>query len=258
MIAAMCARALVLPALVLAFVAGCGSSSSSGTGDAQVPAADAWPSELPWPEAGVHDASPQDAAVADAPAGADTGAVGAALDPVLAEKARAIAAEYQSWGRVDDELRWAPWLCRIPLPGRAYPSTSMDQTTHGQKLYSVFARKRDAYPAGPYADQAVVKESWLSEPVAGVAYEPEKFRPDGGDHFYPYATKDGAVYRAAARAGLYIMFKLDPATPNTDEGWVYATITADGQLTAAGRVDSCIGCHREATHDRLFGVAKAP
>jgi hypothetical protein len=250
----MCERALVLAA-ALALLAGCGSSSSpSEKPDAS--SADAWPKALPWPEAGLPEAPVLDAAVADAPA--DTAAVGAALDPALAQKARAIAAEYQSWGRVDDELRWAPWLCRIPLPGRAYPSTSMDQTTHGQKLYSVFARKRDAYPAGPYTDQAVVKESWLSEPVTGVPYEPEKFRPDGGDHFYPYATKDGAVYRAAARAGLYIMFKLDPATPNTDEGWVYATITADGELTAAGRVDSCIGCHRDATHDRLFGVMKAP
>ena len=30
----------------------------------------------------------------------------------------AIAAEYLAWGRVDDELRWAPFLCRQPLPWR--------------------------------------------------------------------------------------------------------------------------------------------
>ena len=46
-------------------------------------------------------------------------------------------------------------------------------------------------------------------------------------------------------------------TPNTDGGWVYATITAAGQLTAAGKVKSCIGCHQEAPNDRLFGVPKS-
>jgi hypothetical protein len=179
------------------------------------------------------------------------------VDPAFAERALAIAARYTEWGRVDDELRWAPWLCRIPLPGVARMSASDHAATHGQKLYSVFVKNRDAYPAGPSADQVVVKESWTAE-VVSQAYEPEKDRRfDGGDHFYPYARKDGVVYRAAERAGLYIMFKVDPATPNTDAGWVYATITAAGQLTAAGRVDSCMRCHQEAKYDRLFGVPKS-
>jgi len=185
-----------------------------------------------------------------------------AVDPGLAAQVRTIAAEYQSWGRIDDELRWAPWLCRIPLPGLARMSASSDSATHGQKLYSVFVKKRDTYPMGPHTEQVVVKESWTSELVTdpSVMYQPERFRdsPDAGDHFYPYAMKDGMIYRAAARAGLYIMFKLDAATPGTDGGWVYATITADGQLTAAGKIQSCVGCHQEAEHDRLFGVPKAP
>lgn len=185
----------------------------------------------------------------------------APIDPALAEQARGIAAAYTAWGRVDDELRWAPFLCRIPRPGLAHVSASTDDSTHGQKLYSVFARNRDAYPAGPQAGQVVVKESWTAEPVADPGiYQPDQHRsyPDGGDHFYPYAQKDGSVFRAAARAGLYIMFKLDPAAPNTDAGWVYATITAAGQVTAAGRVGSCMGCHVDAEHERLFGVPKAP
>jgi hypothetical protein len=184
-----------------------------------------------------------------------------AFDPALAEQARGFAAAYLAWGRVDDELRWAPFLCRIPRPGVARASASMDEGTHGQKLYSVFARARDAYPAGPHMGQVVVKESWTAEPVADPAtYAPEQPRsyPDGGDHFYPYARKDGRVFRAAERAGLYIMFKLDPGTPNTDAGWVYATITAAGQVTAAGRVASCMGCHVEAEHERLFGVPMSP
>src|SRR6187455_1828837 len=42
------------------------------------------------------------------------------------EQTLAIAAEYLSWGRVDDELRWAPFLCRQPLPGIAWQSASND------------------------------------------------------------------------------------------------------------------------------------
>jgi hypothetical protein len=188
-------------------------------------------------------------------------AAGAGIDPALAARVRGIAADYQAWGRVDDELRWAPFLCRLPQPGRAHVSESTDPSTHGQKLYSVFARQRDAYPVGPHTDQVVVKESWTSEPItdSAVKYEPEKFRgADGGDHFYPFAMKDGVIYRAGKRAGLYIMLKLDAGTPDTDGGWVYATITADGQLTSAGRVASCMRCHQDAEHDRLFGVPEAP
>jgi hypothetical protein len=52
------------------------------------------------------------------------------------------------------------------------------------------------------------------------------------------------------------MFKLDRATPDTDDGWVYATILPDGRVTAAGLVGSCQRCHEDAAHDRLFGVPK--
>ena len=31
----------------------------------------------------------------------------------------------------------------------------------------------------------------------------------------------------------------------------------DGQVTAAGKVKSCISCHQEAPNDRLFGVPKS-
>ena len=192
---------------------------------------------------------------------ADAGAP-APIDEAFAAAAVQIAADYTAWGRVDDELRWAPWLCRIPLPGIVRPSDSNGATTHGQKLYSVFAKNHDAYPAGPQDGQVVVKQSWTAELVTSpdAAFSPAsaRFEPDAGDHFYGYAQGDGGVYRAGQLAGLYIMFRLDPATPDTDEGWVYATITADGQVTAAGRVASCMGCHEVATHERLFGVPLSP
>src|SRR5689334_17368640 len=78
------------------------------------------------PDAAV--TSPADAAVmatADVPADSAS-----ALDPALAAQARAIAAAYPAWGRIDDELRWAPFLCRIPLPGLPRMSASSDSATH--------------------------------------------------------------------------------------------------------------------------------
>lgn len=71
--------------------------------------------------------------------------------------------------------------------------------------------------------------------------------------FVPYVTKDDHTYRAKEKAGLFIMFKLDPQTPGTDRGWVYGTVTADGkEVTSAGRVQACMRCHQKAPHDRLF------
>lgn len=40
----------------------------------------------------------------------------------------------------------------------------------------------------------------------------------------------------------------------TDEGWLYYTVSADGQVTAAGLVDSCMSCHDMVGQGRLFGV----
>jgi hypothetical protein len=232
--------------LAMLVVLGC--ASSKGEPDAAVASAD------------VSVSNPPDVAAADVASPAPDTAP--AIDPALAAQVRSIAAEYPSWGRVDDELRWAPGLCRIPLPGVPRMSASDDGATHGRKLYSVFVKHHDTYPQGPHTGQVVVKESWLPEPAdPSVMYDPEKLRayPDGGDHFYPYARNDaGMIFRAAAPAGLYIMFKVDPAPPDSDGGWIYATITAAGQLTAAGRIPSCIGCHQEAEHDRLFGVPKSP
>lgn len=191
-----------------------------------------------------------------------------------------IAEIYPSYGRVDDECRWAPWLCRLPLPGQAQFSRSSDETTHGQKLYSVFARDRNAYadskpsPVG----QVIVKEAWLPQqteekpqrrdfpmpqtlkkvkPPVDLATTDPVARLDGPavDHFFPYAEKEGKWYKASQRAGLYIMTRLDPNTPGTDEGWVYGTVTADGKsVTSAGRVASCMRCH-ETKKERLFGLA---
>ena len=69
--------------------------------------------------------------------------------------------------------------------------------------------------------------------------------------------KGDKVYKAAKQGDLFVMTKLDPKSPGTDEGWVYATLSPDGKkLTSAGMIESCMQCHRETKTDRLFGLSK--
>jgi hypothetical protein len=193
--------------------------------------------------------------------------------PQFEQQLKSIASTYETYGRVDDEMRWAPYLCRMPMPGNARYSEG-DPASHGMKLYSVFAAKREEYihpPQGALSvGQVVVKESWHLEEIDPATKLPENGytqpttplsdaqkvdaqRIQSG--FYPYATKDGHTYRATDRAGLYVMTRLDAATEGTDEGWVYGTLTMGGEVTAAGRVESCMNCHvAAATHERLFGI----
>ena len=182
-----------------------------------------------------------------------------------------VAREYKAWGRVDDPMRLAPYDCRMPPPAHVRFSDSTDTDTHGQKLYSLFARDAKAYVGltakGAAVGQVVVKESWSAEEMkdmkAGTTDWTKVARTEevgpGGTHFYPYATRGDKVFKASKPAGLFVMMKLDPKTPGTDEGWVYGTVSADGQtVTAAGKVESCMKCHQDAKHDRLFGLPAQP
>ncbi|HEY7154555.1 MAG TPA: hypothetical protein VH575_11395 [Gemmataceae bacterium] len=200
---------------------------------------------------------------------------------------RDIASTYTAFGRVDDQMRWAPVLCAAPPQTPALRvSASKDSETHGHKLYSIFAKisERGCYftegqtnPVG----QVIVKESWLPEEVAEkgpsldvVFPKVEVDMKDAKDStkttegeyvfappvrvensFVPYARKDGRLYHASKKGPLFIMYKVAAKTTDTDEGWVYGTVTADGkEVTSAGRVESCMNCHQKAPHDRLFGL----
>lgn len=180
--------------------------------------------------------------------------------------------DYERFGRVDDEMRWSPFLCRMPVPGRAWFSQSNDGDTHGRKLYSLFAKDNKAFselhskPGLVAPGQVLIKESWIPEEVTSKAeldaigklpwktVAPAKPSLRFMDHFFPYASSgDGKTYKASKKAGLFVMMKLDPKTPETDAGWVYGTIGADlKSVTAIGKIDSCMRCHVKAKHDRLL------
>lgn len=185
-----------------------------------------------------------------------------------------IAKDYERFGRVDHEARWAPHLCRMPLDPKARMSQSPDAATHGKKLYSLFAKSRPAYArtTKKYAElkeapigQWIVKESWTPEEFTGDSTEIKpvvremRIKDEDGnlvtDVFIPFGTHDGKTYRAKVKAGLFVMMKYDSATPDTDQGWVYATVAKDlKSVTAIGRIESCIKCHQDAKWDRQFGL----
>lgn len=159
-------------------------------------------------------------------------------NPAFHKKLLEIAAKYESYGKVDDMSRWAPALCAAPPPPRLRKSVA-GKGPHERKLYYLFAADRNDYVEGkaPKVGQTIVKEAWVPQ---SAIESPHDFDPKGS-------------YRNA----LFIMTKLDPKTPGTDQGWVYGTVTADGKtVTSSGRVESCMGCHVQTKNDRLFGIEK--
>lgn len=158
-------------------------------------------------------------------------------DPRWHSVVRDIADHYTTWMRLDDALRWAPTLCSIPVvTGRV--SEASPATPHGRKLYTLYVKDAVAYGAKPTAslwtdeanpssglvalEQVIVKQAWTPREleVEGPPAQPSPF---------------------------------DKPVAPTDEGWVYAAVSADGTIRGAGRMASCMECH-EKRADRLFGV----
>jgi hypothetical protein len=146
-------------------------------------------------------------------------------------------------------------------------SASDDEATHGKKLFAVWAKdvasygalsglhlterdpaQVDATPGAEACSQVIVKEAFDA-----VEMKPDEQRAPGA---LAPAEHDGKRYRTGAPHGLFVMFRLDPTTPGTDDGWVYGTLDPKGAVTAVGRVASCMKCHVEAPHGRLFGLPK--
>jgi hypothetical protein len=195
------------------------------------------------------------------------------IDPRFVPDMKQAFNEYKAWGRVDDEMRWAPFLCRMPMPGRPTMSAAEGDMGHAKKLYSLFARDHDAYvslgnpprsgepsstPTG--LAQIVAKESFIPELVdnPGPSENPNAPPNAGGspegDHFHPYVKgEDGKTYRASKLAGVYFVIEKPGDVAGTDDGFIYGTVTPTGEVTSAGRVSSCMGCHVQAKHRRFFG-----
>lgn len=194
----------------------------------------------------------------------------AANEPSPGERLLDIARSYQTFTKIDTSMQLTAVFCRVAPPRMMDVSASTDSPTHGKKLYFLYAKHRlpteegETNPVG----QVVVKEAWIPEevkddgkPLKSVTRKVNVLR-DGKiaeqeEEFLPYARKAGRLYHAKEMSGLFIMFKLDPKTPDTDNGWVYGTVTPDGRtVTGAGRLESCMKCHQKAPFDRVFGLPK--
>lgn len=164
----------------------------------------------------------------------------------------AVARAYIMWGRVDDELRWAPYLCRMPSPSRPRVSQA-DAGSHAQKVYFLYARDHRAYTSRASSRlQVVVKESWTHRPV-DLAHAVQV----SGEALVA-RTPEGATVEPDRFAGLFVMMRVDARDPRSDRGWVYGTVSPTGAVTSVGRVASCMGCHVEAGPGRLFGLGGSP
>src|SRR5258708_3861663 len=231
-----------------AAVGGAGSRSSSGQAAASASGSSAGTSS---DSSGASDSGPGTVLEASVDSNGGSGvslnsdsSAASRPSPAQIERALAIAGEYKSYGRVDDELRWAPFLCRQPLPGIARQSMSNDPTTHGQKLYSVFVRDYAGYPEPSNPGQVVVKESFhadvVTDPDASFAPAASGAPTDGGDHFYPFAMSNGKLYRAGLPAGLFIMYPPAPRGPRPPRRWPHPPLSPPPAPTASWRISLCL------------------
>jgi len=195
--------------------------------------------------------------LAPAPAGA------VANDPRWHASLRAIAAGYTNWGRVDDQMRWAPHLCAMPRPARARISASSDEGTHGRKLYTLYAKDPAAYgaqksfmPAPEVAGLTDIKQVVVKEAFVPVETATPRPMPWAGGGLMP-AEHKGKTYEPGDALGIYVVFQPNKASADTDDGWVYGTVSADlTTVTSSGKVASCMGCHQKVPRGRLFGLAE--
>ena len=199
------------------------------------------------------------------------GTSAAAVDLPFEQELLAAAKAYRDWPRVSDQANWAPTMCRIPPAAGAQRSDSADADTHGRKLYFLFAKDAASYRGlwdferqtkaeqtaalQALQGQVVVKQSWQSVEVDRASVPVLQPRTLGGrEHPEEYAFDGDRAFRTGQHADRFVMLKLDPKTPDTDQGWVYGTLTPDGsRVTASGRLQTCMDCHVDAPRDRLFG-----
>ncbi len=186
------------------------------------------------------------------------------------EFALGIAQNYERWMRVDNLLRWAPLSCSLPLL-KPELSAAGAGTPHARKLYVLYALDAEAYGAKPTAEwwadqqsasaewnalenqlqQVLVKEAW--QPVENTLAPDHVDNPTPFPREHPPIQRDGRWFHAGPRAGLFLIFRPTQPIAPTDEGWVYATVSPEGEVTGAGRMASCMECHTRQA-DRLFGL----
>ena len=186
---------------------------------------------------------------AETPATAPAKDCESALVPVVKEAVR----DYHRFACITGTPRVAPTDCRMPPPNVRMSAAATAE--HGRKLYLLFARHADGLQYVKAGEPAKVGQTLVKEAWTAVEGEPKNSTEASKRYMAsPVLREGGNVFHAGDAAGLFVMHKLEPGTPDTDDGWVYATIDRTGTVTAAGRIASCISCHEKGTDDRRFGL----
>ena len=166
--------------------------------------------------------------------------------------------DYLYFGMVNSVALPAPAACAPADSGTPKPfmSESEHESSHGKKLYFLFAKEIGHYvtPKGTPAPvgQVVVKEAWTSSPSNPAARNLVKHA--SGNRVNPRATFGDQTLEIGQRQNFFVMAKLAKDTPKTDQGWVYGVVDSDTrEVLASGKVASCMSCHTTAANDRLFG-----
>jgi len=193
-----------------------------------------------------------------------TSVASAEPDPQFAKIIKQAATNYQKWTRVDERPNIAPELCRAPLPedyGKAAQVrlSAAEDGPHRQKLFYLWASDKWAYlkmHALP-ADFAIVKQSFTTKRHVEAKAAPVKLDALSFGNPGPITwtkTPHGALEIDQPKE-LFIMAKTVDSDA-TDHGWIYGTVATDGTVTSAGKVETCMHCHVDAPHGRLFGLPK--
>lgn len=189
-----------------------------------------------------------------------TSTASAAPDPQLAKIIKKAATDYQKWGRVDERPNIAPDLCRAPTPadyGQAAKVrlSEAEDGPHQKKLFYLWASDRLAYEKMRIANGfAVVKQSFTAKPHARGKAKTVNDAPflRSPTPITWLETSHGALEIDQPKE-LFIMAKTSESQ-GTDQGWIYGTVSTDGTVTSAGALATCMACHSEAPHGRLFGL----
>jgi len=146
---------------------------------------------------------------------------------------------------------------------KMYVSNCDEPGGHDQLLFKLFASKpglysdpREKQPIG----QMLVMESWSATPVLpgqGAMASEQPAKAGNPDYTGGVTTdREGTVYTTGVKGPLFLMYKQSTEEDEkTDEGWVYAVISEDRRtINKAGKIESCISCHKKANQDRIFGL----
>ena len=187
----------------------------------------------------------------------------------------AVTRAYSAWPRLTRTPQWAPMMCAQPpahTHAIAHISASGDQATHGRKLYYLHALDPARYFSDtnmsdgfigqlsaaklPGIAQAIVKDAFAPKRAEGDALEDLKVALETGKKDEaPFAyDAEERQYVAGSAIGQFIMIRYAAAREGTDDGWIYATVDSWGTITSIGKVASCMECHVDAPHGRLFGL----